>query len=81
MHRASSQFFPPPISSPFSSLARFKNSRFDNELDLAAFTENFDASVKKIFWDSSHSYYVKFCSPRDNDARCGIKCGKLILPG
>ena len=65
----------------FLPLARFKNSRFDNEQDLAAFTESFDTGLKVIFSDGTKPQFVKFGSPRDNDARCGVKGGKLSLSG
>jgi len=63
------------------SPARFKNSKFDNEQDIAAFTECFDAGLKAIFSDSSKPQFVKFGSPRDNDESCGVKGGKLTLQG
>ena len=63
------------------SPARFKNSEFDNEQDLVAFTESFDTGLKAIFSDSSKPQFVKFGSPRDTDTSCGVKSGKLILQG
>jgi len=66
-------FFPYP--------ARLKDSKFDNEQDLAAFTESFDTGLKEAFSDSSKPQFVKFGSLRDNDVRCGVKSGKLSLPG
>ena len=66
----------------FSHLARLKNSKkFNNKVDLAAFTESFDTGLKTTFSDSSKPQFVKFGSPRDDDARCGVKGGKLSLPG
>jgi len=82
MQKASSRFslclFPRLI---FSPLARFKNSKFNNKDDLAAFTESFDAGLKETFSDSSKDQFVRFGSPRDNDARCGVRGGKFSLLG
>jgi len=61
--------------------ARLKNSRFDNEQDLEALTGSFDTGLKVTFSDSSKPQFVKFGSPRDNDARCGVKGGKFNLAG
>ena len=65
----------------FSLIVRFKNSAFDNGQDLAAFTESFDTGLKTVFSGNSKPQFVKFGSLRDNDARCGVKSGKLSLPG
>ena len=74
--------FAPVALSYFSHLARLKNSeQFNNELDLAAFTKSFDTGLKMTFSDSSKTQFVKFGSPRDDDACCGVKGGKLSLPG
>jgi len=62
-------------------LARFKNSKFDNKKDLAAFTEAFDTGLKTTFSDNSKPQFVKFGSPRDNDTRCSVKGGKFTLAG
>ena len=69
-------------SSYFSYLARFRNSKkFNNKVDLASFAETFDTGLKETFSDNSKSQFVKFGSARDEDARCGVKGGKLSLPG
>ena len=69
-------------SSYFSYLARFRNSKkFNNKVDLASFAETFDTGLKETFSDNSKSQFVKFGGPRDDDARCGVKGGKLSLPG
>ena len=74
--------FAPVTLSYFSHLVRFKNSeKFNNVLDLAAFTKTFDTGLKTTFSDGSKPQFVKFGSSRDNDARCGVKGGKLSLPG
>ena len=65
----------------FSPLARFKNSRLDNKHDLATFTEAFDTGLKRSFSDNSKTQHVRFGASRDNDASCGIKGGRLTLPG
>jgi hypothetical protein len=65
----------------FPCLASLRNSRFGNEQDLAAFAESFDTGLKETFSDSSKPQFVKFGSLRDNDARCGVKSGKLNLAG
>lgn len=74
-------FHAPVSSSYFSPLARLKNSKFDNKQDLAAVAESFDTGLKETFSDNTKPQFVKFGSPRDNDARCGVKGGKLTLPG
>jgi len=66
-------FSPPP--------ARFKNSKFDNEQDIRAFTENFDTGLKEIFSENSKPHFVRFGSARDNDANCGVKSGRFTLQG
>jgi len=81
MRKASSTLFPLPLLISLPPSARFKNSRFDNELDLEAFTERFDTGLRVTFSDSNKPYFVKFGSPRDHDARCGIKGGKFALSG
>ena len=82
MQKASSRPFPTHVaSSHFPPLARFKNSIFDSEHDLAVFTESFDIGLRVVFSDSSKTQFVRFGSPQDNDARCGVKGGKLSLPG
>jgi len=58
-----------------------KNSKFDNEQDLKAFTESFDTGLKSIFSDSSKLQFVKFGSARDTDASRGVKGGKFSLQG
>ena len=65
----------------FSPPARLKNSKFDNEQDLTAFTESFNTGLKAIFSDNSKPQFVRFGSPRDTDARCGVKGGKFTLQG
>ena len=64
----------------FSS-AKFKNSKFDNQQDLAAFAWSFDTGLKVCFSDNSKLQFVKFGSLRDNDTNCGVKFGKLCLSG
>ena len=64
-----------------SPSARFKDSKFDNKEDLAAFTAAFDTGLKATFSDKSKPQFVKFGSPRDNDTRCGVKGGRVTLPG
>ena len=83
MQKANSTNAPSSVSffTSFPPLARFKNSRFDNEQDLAAFTERFDVGLKWAFSDSSEPQYVKFGSQQDNDPRCDVRAGKLCLPG
>ena len=81
MRKARSMLFPVQSPSYFPLLARLKNSSFDNKQDLAAFTESFDIGLKTTFSDNSKPQFVKFGSLRDNDARCGVKSGKLSLPG
>jgi len=61
--------------------ARFKNSKFDNKQDLALFTESFETGLKRTFSDSDKPHFVRFGSPRDNDARCGMIGGKFTLQG
>jgi len=46
-----------------------------------AFTKSFDTGLKVSFSDNSKAQYVRFCSPWDNDESCGVKGGKLNLPG
>ena len=65
----------------FSPSARFKDSKFDNKDDLAAFTAAFDTGLKTSFSDNSKPQFVRFGSPRDNDTGCGVKGGKFSLPG
>ena len=82
MQNASSKFF--PALSPhltFSPLARFKNSKFNSDQDLATFSERFDTGLKGTFKDNSKNQFVKFGSSRDNDDRCGVKGGKMSLLG
>ena len=82
MRKASLGLFPAIISHlMFSPPGRFKNSKFDQEEDLEAFTESFDTGLKAIFSDSSKAQFVKFGSPRDTNARCGVKGGKFTLQG
>jgi len=83
MQKVKLRSFPPPISLSYfpPPPARFKNSRFDNVQDLAAFTESFDTGLKTTFSDKSKPWFVKFGSLRDNDAACGVKGGKLSLQG
>ena len=59
---------------------RFENSDF-NEQDIAIFAERFDTGLKATFSDNSKPQFVKFGSPRDKDESCGVKGGKLNLPG
>jgi len=61
--------------------AKFKNSKFDNDQDLTAFTESFDTGLKEIFSDSSKLQFVRFGSWSDNDARCDVRGGKFCLQG
>ena len=68
-------------SSHFSPPARLKGSMFDTAQDLAAFTESFDAGLKRAFSDNGKTHFVKFGSQRDNDVRSGVRGGKLSLPG
>jgi len=65
----------------FSPPERFKNSKFDNDQDLAAFTESFDAGLKRTFSNNSKPQFVKFGSLRDTDGHCGVKYGRLSLQG
>jgi len=81
MQKARSTLFLSSPPSYFPLLARLKNSSFDNGHDLAAFTESFDTGLKTTFSDNSKPQFVKFGSLRDNDTRCGVKSGKLSLPG
>jgi len=60
---------------------KFKNTKFNDEQDLVAFTDSFDTGLKTTFSDKSKSQFVKFGSLRDNDAACGVKGGKLSLQG
>jgi len=62
---------------------QLKCSKFNTPEDLAAFSQQFDEGVKKIF-STSNSFadqYVKFGSPRDNDPDYGIKAGRIALTG
>jgi len=58
-----------------------KNSKFDSDQDLAAFTESFDAGLKTIFSNNDKAQFVKFGSPRDEDTRYDVKGGKLSIQG
>ena len=60
---------------------KLKGSKFDTPEDLAAFAQRFDEGVKRVFSKDQGVQYVKFGSPRDNDAKCEIKAGKLTLTG
>ena len=71
---------PVPRSS-WSPSAKFRNSKFDTESDLDAFTECFDKGLKNSFSEGSKPQFVKFGSARDNDGRCDVKNGKLTLQG
>ena len=60
---------------------KLKYSRFNTPEDLAAFSQRFDEGVKRVFSNDEVLHYVKFSSPRDNDPKCGIRAGKLMLTG
>lgn len=60
--------------------AKFKNSKFDTEPDLDAFTESFDKGLKHTFSEKKPQF-VKFGSARDNDGRCDVRDGRLTLQG
>jgi len=55
--------------------------KFNNEQDLETFTESFDTGLKTNFSGSSKPQFVKFASPRETEASCGVKGGKFILEG
>ena len=82
MQKARSKLFPSrPPAYFFPFLTKLKKSKFDNEQDLAAFTESFDTGLKEAFSDNNKPQFVKFGSLRDNDARCSVKSRKLSLTG
>ena len=58
-------------------------SKFNSPEDIASFSQKFDEGVKKVFSTSNRhgNQYIKFGSPRDNDAKVGIKAGRLALTG
>ena len=60
---------------------KLKGSKFDTPEYLAAFAQGFNEGLKMVFSDDQAPQYVKFGSPRDNDAKCEIKAGKLTLTG
>ena len=60
---------------------RLKKTKFNTAEDVASFSQKFDEGVKRVFFDDSGAQYIKFGSPRDNDAKYGIKAGKLMLTG
>jgi len=60
---------------------KLKDSKFDAPEYLAAFAQGFNEGLKTLFSDDQASQYVRFGSPRDNDAKCGVKNGKLTLTG
>ena len=62
-------------------IAKLKNFNSYTESDLDAFTECFDKGLKGNFSEGSKPQFVRFGSPRDNDSRCDVKGGRLMLPG
>ena len=62
---------------------KLKESRYNTPEDLASFSQKFDEGVKKVFSTANRNanQYIKFGSPRDNDAKVGIKAGRLALTG
>lgn len=61
--------------------AQLRGSKFSTPEDLIAFSQKFDEGVKRLFSNDQLPQYVKFGSPRDNNAKCGIKSGRLTLSG
>ena len=61
--------------------AKLKGSKFKTKSDLDAFTECFDKGLKGNFSEDNNPQFVKFGSARDNDSRCDVKGGRLILQG
>ena len=45
------------------------------------FSQKFDEGLRMVFSNDQAAQYVKFCGPRDNDTKCGIKGGRLTLTG
>ena len=60
---------------------KLSGSKFDTPEDLDAFSQKFDEGLKRVFCKDQAPQYVKFGSPRDNDPKCGIKAGRLVLTG
>lgn len=60
---------------------KLKKSAFNTPEDISDIAQGFDVGVKKTFFDDKKAQYIKFGCPRDNDASCGIKLGKLMLLG
>ena len=60
---------------------KFRGSKFDTDADLEAFSRKFDEGAKRVFSADQADQYVRFGSPRDNDPSCGVKGGRLTLPG
>lgn len=60
---------------------RLMKTKFNTPEDIAAFSQKFDEGLKRVFFDEDGAQYIKFGSPRDNDAKYGIKAGKLMLTG
>ena len=80
---------PSPFSQPIRLIppilrlptAKFKGSKFDTESDLDAFEDCFDKGLKVSFSEDSKPKFVKFGSARDNNVRCDVKNGQLVLQG
>ena len=62
-------------------LEKWKDSKFDNDGDLSAFSQKFDEGVKRVFSNDQTPQHVKFGSMRDNDLEYGIKAGRFTLTG
>lgn len=60
---------------------KLKDSKFDNKQDLDTLTESFDTGLKAAFADNTKPQFIKFGSPRDNNAGCGVKNGKFSVLG
>jgi len=60
---------------------KLKDSKFDAPEYVAAFSQGFNEGLKMVFSDDQEPQHVRFGSPRDNDAKYGIKAGKLTLTG
>jgi len=62
--------------------AKLKGSKkFNTESDLEAFIECFNNGLKGNFSEDNKPQFVKFGSARDNDNRCDVKGGRLMLQG
>ena len=60
---------------------KWKDSKYDSDGDLSAFSQKFDEGVKRVFSDDQVPQHVRFGSPRDNDPKYGVKAGRITLTG